>query len=394
MTSLHLTDLRIPSPDRPMSTVSAEILVRDGKIAAVNPEAQPDDVPVRSLGGRLVTPGLIDAHTHLVWSGSRSNEHAMRFAGQSYEAIARAGGGIRSTVRAVQEASDEALLRQTVARARQLAREGVTTLEIKSGYGLTVHDELRTLRVARQVAHHVPVNVVTTLLAAHAIPEGMTAEAWVDIATEELIPRAAHENLCDAVDVFCESIGFTVAQCERIWSCAQAHGLAIKGHTEQLSNLGGGVAAARHGALSVDHVEYLSAEDVPALAASGTIAMLLPLAFYALKETTLPPIESLRQAGVPIAIATDANPGSAPLISLRLAAHMGCTLMGLSPTEVWNGITCHAARALGLNDRGSLAPGSRADLAIWDAEGPADIVCSVGTPILHATLLAGVWNDA
>lgn len=377
------------------------LLVDRGLIAAIGPaddvRAQADaghpHVVRHTLDGALVTPGLIDAHTHLVWAGSRADEHAQRLTGTSYEAIARAGGGIRSTVRAVRAADDEALLRATVARARVLAAEGVTTVEIKSGYGLTVEDELRCLRVARRVAEHVPIHVVTTLLAAHAVPAEGDADAWVTTAVDELIPRAAAEGLADAVDVFCEGIGFSVPQCERVWAAAAAHGLAVKAHAEQLSNLSGARAAAAAGARSVDHLEHLDPADASALRDAGTVAMLLPLAWLHLGQGQRPPVAALRDAGVAMAVATDANPGSAPLLSLRLAAHTACHGFGLRPDEAWRGITEHAATALGLPDRGVLRAGAVADLAVWDAPGTAEIVCTVGTPILRARVVAGRWHE-
>lgn len=344
------------------------------------------------LGGRLVTPGLIDCHTHLVHGGDRAAEFEMRLNGASYEEVARAGGGIVSTVTATREATQEALLAGALRRADALIAEGVTTLEIKSGYGLDLETELRMLRVARAVEKNRPVRVKTSFLGAHAVPVEYRdrADAYID---EVCIPalRAAHaEGLVDAVDGFCEGIAFSPAQIARVFDAARALGLPVKLHAEQLSNLGGAALAAGYGALSADHVEYLDEAGVRAMAGAGTVAVLLPGAFYTLRETQAPPVRMLRDHGVPIAIATDANPGSSPLTSLLLAMNMGCTLFRLTPEEALRGATVNAARALGLDDVGTIAPGQRAELAVWDVEAPAELSYRIGFNPLHSRIFGAV----
>jgi imidazolonepropionase len=331
------------------------------------------------LAGALVAPGLIDAHTHLVYAGSRAGEFEQRLQGLSYADIARAGGGIRSTVAATRAASDEQLFTLAAARAAQLMAEGVTTVEIKSGYGLSEVDEARCLAVARRLGRELPLAVRCTSLAAHAVPAeyaGRTDDYVTDACTWLQAQHAA--GLVDAVDAFCEHIGFSVAQTERIFQTAQRLGLPVKLHADQLSDQGGAELAARYRALSCDHLEHLSPTGVAAMRAAGTVATLLPGAFYFLRETRLPPVQALRDAGVPIAIATDHNPGSSPTLSLLLMLNMACTLFRLTPEEAWRGITVHAARALGLPDRGQLAPGQRADFAVWDAEHPRELVYAFG----------------
>ena len=321
------------------------------------------------LGGALVTPGLVDGHTHLVYGGERAREFELRLEGASYEEIARAGGGIRATVAATRAASEEALLAAASRRARALMAEGVTTLEIKSGYGLTRDDEARCLRVARRLGAELPLTVRTTCLAAHALPpeyEGR-ADAYID-AVCGWLPGLQAEGLVDAVDAFCDRIGFTPAQTARVFVAAQALGLPIKLHAEQLSDQGGAQLAARFGALSCDHLEHLSEAGVQAMARAGTVAMLLPGAFYFLRETRLPPVQALRDARVPMAIATDHNPGSSPALSLPLMIHMACSLLRLTPEEALRGATVNGARALGLADRGRLVAGQRADFAVWDLD--------------------------
>lgn len=331
------------------------------------------------LGGALVTPGLIDAHTHLVYGGSRAAEFEQRLQGASYEAIARAGGGIRSTVAATRAASDEQLFTAAAARARALMAEGVTSLEVKSGYGLTEADEARCLAVARRLGRELPLSVRTTSLAAHALPPEYAgrADAYIDAACGWL-ERQQAAGLVDAVDAFCEGIGFSPAQVERVFATAARLGLPVKLHAEQLSDLGGAALAARHRALSADHLEHLSADGIAALRAAGTVAMLLPGAYYFLRETRLPPVAALRAAGVPIALATDHNPGSSPVLSLLLMLNMGCTLFGLTPEEALRGVTVHAARALGLADRGRLAAGQRADFVVWDVDHPRELAYRFG----------------
>jgi len=346
------------------------------------------------LQGALVTPGLIDAHTHLVYGGDRAAEFEMRLQGASYEEIARAGGGIRSTVAATRAASDEMLFASATARARTLMQEGVTTIEIKSGYGLSAAHEARCLAVARRIATELPLSVRTTSLAAHALPPEFAdrPDAYIDEACNWLAEQQA-AGLVDAVDAFCDTIGFTPAQTERIFQAAQRLGLPVKLHAEQLSDQGGAALAARYGALSCDHLEHLSASGIAALRGAGTVAMLLPGAYYFLRDTTLPPVQALRDAGVPLAIATDHNPGSSPCLSLLLMLNMACTLFRLTPEEAWRGVTVNAARALGLQDRGTLAPGQRSDFAAWDAEHPRELAYRFGHNPCLRVVFGGVDRD-
>ena len=370
----------------------AAILIEDDHIAWVGPMADaPACADSRDLGGRLVTPGLIDCHTHLVHGGDRAREFEMRLNGASYEEVARAGGGIISTVRATREASEADLLASSLLRLDRMLAEGVTTVEVKSGYGLTVADELKMLRVARALARARPVTVHVSFLAAHAVPPEFTgrADAYID---EVCLPalRAAHaEGLVDSVDGFCEGIAFSPAQIERVFVEARRLGLPVRLHAEQLSNLGGAALAARHGALSADHLEYLDAAGAQAMAQAGTVAVILPGAFYTLRDTQLPPIGLLRQHGVRMAVATDCNPGTAPMTSLTLAMNMACTLFRMTPDEVLAGVTTHAATGLGLSDRGRIAPGQRADLAIWEARHPAELSYRIGATPLYARIYGG-----
>lgn len=343
------------------------------------------------LGGALVTPGLVDCHTHLVYGGQRAHEFELRLQGASYEDIARAGGGIRSTVAATRAASDADLFDSAARRARALMAEGVTTLEIKSGYGLSLEHEARCLRVARRLGRELPLDVKTTGLAAHALPpeyEGR-ADDYVD-AVCAWLPQWHAERLLDAVDAFCERIAFTPAQTARVFAAARALGLPVKLHAEQLSDQGGAALAACHGALSCDHLEWLSPEGVQAMAAAGTVAVLLPGAFYFLRETKQPPVAALRDAGVPIAVASDHNPGSSPGLSMLLMLSMACTFFRLTPEEALRGATVHAARALGLADRGTLAAGQRADFAVYALDHPRELAYGFGHNPCRRVVAAGV----
>ncbi len=348
-----------------------------------------DLAETHDLGGALVTPGLIDAHTHLVYGGERSAEFELRLQGASYEAIARAGGGIRSTVAATRQASEATLHRLALERARALMAEGLTTLEVKSGYGLSLDDEAKCLRVARRMAD-TGLTVRTTFLGAHAVPPEFDGrqDDYVE-AVCDWMPQLQAQGLIDAVDAFCERIGFTPAQTRRIFETARGLGLPVKLHAEQLSDQGGAALAAEFGALSCDHLEYLSDDGIRAMARAGTVAMLLPGAYYFLRETRLPPIEALRAAGVPIALATDHNPGSAPGLSLLLMLNMACTFFRMTPEEALRGLTVHAAQALGLNDRGRLVAGQRADFCIWQAQHPRELAYYFGRNPLQATVVGG-----
>lgn len=354
------------------------ILTEGERIAWVGAltELPADLKPARSvdLGGALVTPGLVDCHTHLVYGGHRAAEFEMRLNGASYEAIARAGGGIRSTVAATRQASEGELLQAATARAQALLAEGVTTLEIKSGYGLSLDAEARCLRVARALGQSLGVDVRTTFLGAHALPPEFDGQpdAYID-AVCDWMPQLHAQGLVDAVDAFCENIGFTAAQTRRVFEAAQRLGLPVKLHAEQLSDQGGAALAASFGALSCDHLEHLSPQGIAAMRAAGTVAVLLPGAYYFLRETKRPPIDALRQAGVPMAISTDHNPGTSPGLSLLLMANMACTLFRLTPLEAVQGITVHAAQALGLHDRGQLIAGQRADFVTWDLRHPNEL---------------------
>lgn len=345
-------------------------------------------------GGRLITPGLIDCHTHVVFGGNRAAEFEMRLNGASYEEVARAGGGILSTVTATRAASEAALLAEALPRVDLMIAAGATTIEVKSGYGLTVADEVKMLRVARAIAAARRVHVVTTHLAAHAVPpeyKGRAADYISSVAIPSL--RAAHaEGLVDQVDAFCEGIAFSPDELRPLFAVAADLGLPVKLHAEQLSDLKGALMAAEHGALSADHLEYLGADGVAAMAAAGTIAVILPGAFYTLRETQAPPIAALRAAGVPMAVATDMNPGSSPIASLPLAMNMACTLFRLTPEEALSGATVHAAAALALRDRGRIAPDQRADLCIWEARHPAELAYRIGATPLHSRIFGGVLD--
>lgn len=369
------------------------VVINQGRIQHIGQDIDlPNDALPLSCAGKLVTPGLIDCHTHLVYAGSRAHEFELRLQGVPYQAIAAQGGGILSTVNATRQASEEELIELALPRLDGLLRSGVTSVEVKSGYGLTLKDELKMLRAAKALEQHRRVKITTTLLAAHALPPEFQGRSddYIAHICQEIIPRVAEEQLATSVDVFCESIGFSVAQTERVFHSAQAHDLQIKGHTEQLSNLGGSALTARMGGLSVDHIEYLDEAGVKALAQSNTVATLLPGAFYFLRETQKPPIEWLRQHRVPMAISTDLNPGTSPFADLSLMMNMGCTLFGLTPEETLRGVTCHAAQALGYAaNRGQISEGYDADLAIWNIEHPAELSYQVGVSRLHARMVNG-----
>jgi imidazolonepropionase len=371
----------------------AALLTGGERILWIGPRAAApaDAAETVELGGALITPALIDAHTHLVFGGDRAREFEMRLQGASYEAVARAGGGILSTVRATRAASEEALTQAALTRLDALIAEGVGTVEIKSGYGLDVETELRQLRVARRLGTLREVTVRTSFLGAHAVPPEYAgrADAYLDAVCLPALRAAAEAGLVDAVDAFCEGIAFSPAQVARVFDAAAALGLPVKAHAEQLSNLGGAALAASHGALSADHLEHLDAAGVAALAEAGTVATLLPGAFYTLRETQAPPVAALREAGVPLAVATDCNPGSSPLASILLAMNMACTLFRLTPEEALAGVTREAARALGLSDRGTLAPGMRADFAVWDAAHPAELAYRIGFNPLRRRVIGG-----
>ena len=374
----------------------AAIAVENGTIVWVGarrdlPEIY-QDWDKKPLGGRVVTPGLIDCHTHIVHGGDRAAEFEMRLNGARYEEIARAGGGIVSTVAATRAATEDALLQEALPRVDALIAEGVTTIEIKSGYGLDHDTELRMLRVARRIADQRPLRVRTSFLGAHATPPEYKGrdDAYIDTVCIPALHAAHAKGLVDAVDGFCEAIAFSPEQIARVFDVAQSLGLPVKLHAEQLSNLGGAKLAAQYGALSADHVEYLDDASVAAMAAARTVAVLLPGAFYTLHETQRPPVDALRKQGVPMALATDINPGSSPLNSLLLAMNMGCTLFRMTPEEALAGVTAHAARALGLSDVGRIAPGQRADLAVWDITRPAELSYRIGFNPLHSRIFGGV----
>lgn len=382
---------------QPYGLIADAAMVTEGeRIRWVGPRADlPPDlralcVDEQDCAGALLTPGLIDCHTHLVYGGDRAAEFEQRLQGVSYEEIARRGGGIASTVRATRQAGAAELERASAPRLRALMAEGVTTVEIKSGYGLALAHERKCLQVARRLAHSHAIDVRTTFLGAHAVPPEFAGRA--DDYVDSLLPmlRTLHaEGLVDAVDAFCERIGFSAAQTARVFDAARALGLPVKLHAEQLSDSGGAALAASYGALSCDHLEWLSSEGAAAMAKAGTVAVLLPGAFYFLRETRLPPIDLLRQQRVPMALSTDCNPGSSPCTSLLLMLNMACTLFRLTPEEALAGVTRHAALALGLKDRGVLAPGMRADLALWDVEHPAALSYAIGARPLRATVFKG-----
>ena len=364
--------------------VDVAIGVTDGVIQWIVPRDQlpalGDDVVIVDGDNRWLTPGLIDCHTHLIYGGNRASEWEMRLSGVPYEQIARQGGGILSTVTATRAASEDQLVDSAAGRLGCLIAEGVTTVEVKSGYGLNLNSELKMLRAARRLADRCGIHVETTLLGAHAVPPEFKGKAddYLDVVCNEMIPAVVDEKLCSSVDAFCETIAFDQVQTKRVFHAAIEAGLNIKVHAEQLTNMGMAAAAARMGAISADHLEYLSEQDCETLVENGTVATLLPGAFYCLKETQLPPVAALIKNKVPIAIATDSNPGSSPMLSLILAGNMACNLFGLTPELALAGITRNAARALALDDRGEIRIGMRADFAVWDVGSPAEILYQIG----------------
>ena len=386
----------VESQDAYGLVADAAIAVVDGLIDWIGPAVDLPtaygDLPHTNLGGRFVTPGLIDCHTHIVHGGDRAVEFEMRLNGASYEEVARAGGGIVSTVEATRAADADELLAEALRRVDVLIAEGVTMIEIKSGYGLDVETELRMLRTARAIADNRPVRVKTTFLGAHATPADYAGrdDAYIDEVCIPALRAACAEGLVDAVDGFCEGIAFQPAQIARVFDVAAELGLPIKLHAEQLSNLGGAKLAARYGALSADHIEYLDEDGVLAMAKAGTVAVILPGAFYTLRETQAPPIALLRKHAVPMALATDINPGSSPLNSLLLTLNMGCMLFRMTPLEALCGVTRNAARALGVTDAGTIAAGLRADLAVWDIKYPAELAYRIGFNPLHSRIFGGI----
>ncbi|MEH6740716.1 MAG: imidazolonepropionase [Sulfitobacter sp.] len=394
-----LFNLNVATMDKSDATYgwieNAAITMVGGVIEWLGPIAElpaaHETLPKTDLGGRVVTPGLIDCHTHIVHGGDRAVEFEMRLNGASYEEVARAGGGIVSTVKATRGATEDQLLADALRRVDVLIGEGVTCIEVKSGYGLDLETELRMLRVARAIMANRAIRVKTTFLGAHATPSEYTGrdDAYID---DVCIPtlRAAHaEGLVDAVDGFCEGIAFQPAQISRVFDVARELDLPVKLHAEQLSNIGGAKLAAQYGALSADHIEYLDEDGVKAMKDAGTIAVILPGAFYTLREKQAPPIALLRKHGVPMALATDINPGSSPLNSLLLTLNMGCTLFRMTPEESLRGVTQNAARALGLSDVGTLAVGMRADMAVWDIKHPAELSYRIGFNPLHSRIFGG-----
>ncbi len=389
---LLIRKARIAACDDDACSVSPPgwVALSRGRIAALGVAQEPSaDISATTeldAQGALLTPGFVDCHTHLVYAGERSREFELRLQGASYEEIARAGGGIRSTVQQTRAADETTLAEQSGERLQSLMRHGVTTVEIKSGYGLSLDAELKCLRVARALGRRHAIDVRTTLLAAHALPpefEGR-ADAYIDEIVEHILPAAAQAGLADAVDAFCETIGFTPAQTRRVFEAARAHGLPVKLHAEQLSNQHGAALAAEFGALSADHLEHVDAAGVAAMARAGTVAVLLPGAYYFLRDTTPPPIALFRQHAVPIAVATDCNPGTSPTTHLPLMLNMACTLFRMTPAEALLGVTRHAAQALGLQKtHGTIALGKQADLCLWDAESPAELAYTIGASPLR-----------
>ena len=372
---------------------NAAIGIVDGKVVRIGPRTELAGMRAKqttALGGALVTPGLIDCHTHLVFGGNRADEHAMRRAGATYEEIAAAGGGILSSVKATRAASEAQLLASAKRRLEALAKSGATVVEVKSGYGLDTETELKMLRVARALDGHAGVKIVPTLLALHALPPDVDRADYVDMVIKQTIPAVAAEKLATSIDAYCDHIAFTPAEVEALFTAAAAHGLPVRLHAEQLSNQHGAALAARYKALSADHLEHLDAEGARAMAKAGTVGVLLPAAFYCLREEKVPPVDLLRKHGVAMAVATDCNPGTSPTLSLPLVMNMATTLFGLTPEEAVLGTTVHAARALGLaHERGTIAAGKVADLCVWQVESLAELGYWIGLPGPDKRIVAG-----
>lgn len=384
--------------DDQLTVISADIHILNGFIKSCHPcrPAHSYAPPYHNAHTALITPGLIDCHTHLVFGGNRAQEWGQRLEGRAYADIAAAGGGINHTVQATRMATQSALYEAAQPRLKALLREGVTTIEIKSGYGLSLADERKQLLVARALAQSYPVEIASTLLAAHTVPPEFKHQPddYVTLICDTIMPTLWQEGLFEAADVFCESVGFNLAQTERIFQAATRLSIPIKGHTEQLTHLGGSTLVAQYQGLSADHLEYLTEADILLMKQKGTVATLLPLAFYFLKETQHPPIALLRQHGVPIAVSTDFNPGTAPMASILLAMNMACVLLGLTPTEAWLGVTKHAAQALGrANSHGQIASGFIADLLVWEADHPVDLIYELGCNPLQNRIFRGQLTD-
>ncbi|HCR4097864.1 TPA: imidazolonepropionase [Providencia rettgeri] len=371
-----------------------DLIVRDKQIIAIVPtkDTEINDCQIIDVKGRLITPGLIDCHTHLVFGGDRAAEWEQRMNGVSYETISAQGGGINSTVRETRKMSEDALFCRAKPRLEALIREGVTAIEMKSGYGLDYENEEKQLKVAKRLAAEYPISVSSTLLSAHTVPEEYKGQSdeYIELICQKIMPELWKKGLFDAVDVFCESVGFSLKQSEKLFAAAQQLGIPVKGHVEQLSNLGGSELVARYHGLSVDHIEYLDLEGIRALKASGTVAVLLPGAFYFLRETKLPPIELLREHQVPMAVSTDFNPGTSPFASLRMIMNMAAVLFKLTPEEIWAGVTRHAAKALGREDtHGQLAPGFIANFVVWNAQEPVEMIYEQGSNPLYLRVYEG-----
>ena len=394
ITDCHVATM-VPQPGNPLGLFpNAAIGIDGGRIVRVGKRTELAGFRAKevvALGGAWVTPGLVDCHTHLVFGGTRAAEHAMRRAGASYEEIAKAGGGIASTVAATRVASADQLRDQSRRRLHALMAGGVTTVEIKSGYGLDTASEVRMLNTALAIGRDQPVRIVPTLLAAHALPTGADRDDYVKMIVEEMIPAVAKAKLATSVDAFCEGIAFTPAEVERVFTAARANGLPVRLHAEQLSNQHGAALAAKYKALSADHLEHLDAAGAKAMAAAGTVAVLLPGAYYALQDTRKPPVQMLRDHAVPIAIATDCNPGTSPLLNPQLAMNMACTLFGLTPEEAIAGMTINAARALGLaHDIGSIEAGKAADLCAWRVDDLSELGYWIGMPGPERRIFGGM----